>query len=556
MKRNLKYTICGVLATMLALTGCNNDTLPGGDALTEIRLRSGLEVMSRAYTPKQESQIASGEKVYIWSDEASNGVSHFNAWELTADGIGGFNALPDVEKKYFPKSGDAINLYAIHGNFGSGVVKNETAFPVQGNPVVHSVETDQTAGGNYEKSDLLYATKHGIEKTKDAIALKFYHMLSKVEIAIRPGDGLAKEYLEDATVKIVNTKTQVKFVPAKVGDLSAVNRGDMLSATGTAQAITLPTVSVENDGNEFISAESYGEAIVVPQELTSGTKFIEVTPVGMAPLYYKLGSAFTIESGKKYTFHITVNLTELEVTSSIENWKDGTTEEGGASFVKPQVGDYYYSDGTYSAKLNPTKEVIGIVFWVGDPTATDPVLKKDFPLCTQGLVVSLKETMSAWQSDYDSQSSIQKWAEDQEFYTQGYYALDNGVGSGYDSPGSIQGYNNTQILKAYNEEFAGRYPVIVLNSFGTITEGVTLPEDKTSGWYLPSPRELVELYRVKEVVNQSLTALDNNLQLSPSFYWSSGENSNYEAWYVNLFSVNVNLSGKKADNSVRLVFAF
>ena len=185
-----------------------------------------------------------------------------------------------MDKRYFPKSGDAINLYAIHGNFGSGVEKDVTEFPDQDNPVVHSVETDQTTGGNYEKSDLLYATKHGIGKTKDAIALEFYHMLSKMEIAIRPGDGLTKENLEGATVKIVNTKTQVEFVPAKVGDLSAANRGDMLSATGTAQDITLPTVSVENDGNEFTSADNYGEAIVVPQELPSGTKFIEVTPEG------------------------------------------------------------------------------------------------------------------------------------------------------------------------------------------------------------------------------------------------------------------------------------
>lgn len=399
MKRNLKYTICGVSAAMLALTGCNNDTLPGGDALTEIRLKSGLEVMSRVYTPKQESQIASGEKVYIWSDKASNGVSYFNAWELTADGSGGFNALPDGEKRYFPDSGnEIINLYAIHGNFGGGVVKNETAFPVQGNPVVHSVETDQTAGGNYEKSDLLYATKHDIEKTKDVIALEFYHMLSKMEIAIRPGDGLTKDDLEGATVKIVNTKIQAEFVPEKVGDLSAVNRGGMLSAIGTAQDITLPTVSVENDGNEFISADNYGEAIVVPQELTSGTKFIEVKPEGMAPLYYKLASDFTIESGKKYTFHITVNLTELEVTSSIENWKDGTTEEGGASFPKPdlslaKVGDYFMNDGKVCSTITEEQKAdcVGIVYYMFKEGESVTVNGTTY---TNGLIIGLNELES------------------------------------------------------------------------------------------------------------------------------------------------------------------
>lgn len=380
-------------------------------------------------------------------------------------------------------------------------------------------------------------------------------MLSKVEIAIRPGDGLTKENLDGATVKIVNTKTQVEFVPAKVGDLSAANRGDMLSATGTAQAITLPTVSVENGGNEFTSADNYGEAIVVPQLLTSGTKFIEVKPEGMAPLYYKLASDFAIESGKKYTFHITVNLTELEVTSSIENWEDGTTEEGGASFVKPQVGDYYYSDGTYSTIFSSTKEVVGIVFWKGDPTATDPVLKRDFPQCTHGLVVSLEETQSEWQDSYDY-SSIQAWAEDQDYYKQGgYYALNKDVSNGSGSPGGIQGYNNTQILKAYNEEFAGSYPVTILNSFGTITEGVSLPVDKTSGWYLPSPGELVELCHAKEAVNRSLTAYGSNPQLSLSSYWSSGEDRS-RAWGVYLGYGSVNRYSKSNSFYVRLVFAF
>ena len=226
-----------------------------------------------------------------------------------------------------------------------------------------------------------------------------------------------------------------------------------------------------------------------------------------------------------------------------------------------QAGDFYLKDGTLLSKDTPLTDAqkaacVGIVCWVGDATATDPALKRDFPQCTHGLVVSLKETTSAWQNSYAS-TTIQSWAENQEFYTQGgYYALNKDVGSGYDSPGGIQGYNNTQILKAYNETFADRYPVTILNSFGTITEGVTLPEDKTSGWYLPSPKELVELYRAKEAVNQSLTASGSDKQLFSSLYWSSGEYSNYDAWLVSLHNGYVVDNLKLNNYSVRLVFAF
>ena len=96
----------------------------------------------------------------------------------------------------------------------------------------------------------------------------------------------------------------------------------------------------------------------------------------------------------------------------------------------------------------------------------------------------------------------------------------------------------------------------ILNSFGVITEGVTLPEDKTSGWYLPSPRELVELYNVMETVNQSLTALGSSQQLSSSYYWSSGEYSSNYAWRVRVYSGYVNYSSKNYYYYVRLAFAF
>ena len=228
-----------------------------------------------------------------------------------------------------------------------------------------------------------------------------------------------------------------------------------------------------------------------------------------------------------------------------------------------QAGDFYLKDGTLlseDTQLTDAQKAacVGIVCWVGDATATDPVLKRDFPQCTHGLVISLKETTSAWQNSYAS-TTIQSWAENQEFYTQGgYYALNKDVGSGYDSPGGIQGYNNTQILKAYNETFADRYPVTILNSLGTITE-VTLPEDKTSGWYLPSPKELVELHSVMEAVNPSLTASGSNPLLpSPDFpyYWSSGEDIFYGAWQVNLSNGRVRSVGKASSCYVRLVFAF
>lgn len=233
--------------------------------------------------------------------------------------------------------------------------------------------------------------------------------------------------------------------------------------------------------------------------------------------------------------------------------------DGGYRETTLQVGDFYLKDGTLLSKDTPLTDAqkadcAGIVFWVGDATATDPALKRDFPQCTHGLVVSLKQTKSVWQNSYAS-TTIQSWAENQEFYKSDDYCALNDVDN--DSPGDIQGYNNTQILKEYNKsEYAANYPVTILNSFDEITEGIILP-NVTSGWYLPSPREMVELYRAKETVIQSLTASGSNPQFFSSRHWSSGETSSGTAWFVHLYNGSVDSIDKnKYSYYVRLAFAF
>ena len=54
-----------------------------------------------------------------------------------------------------------------------------------------------------------------------------------------------------------------------------------------------------------------------------------------------------------------------------------------------KVGDFFYSDGTVSSTLEPEKTVVGVVFWTGDPTEDDAVLKREHPHCVNGLAVSM-----------------------------------------------------------------------------------------------------------------------------------------------------------------------
>ena len=74
----------------------------------------------------------------------------------------------------------------------------------------------------------------------------------------------------------------------------------------------------------------------------------------------------------------------LSVTCNTQ-WE--TTNKEVTFPVTPQVGNFFYSDKTYSTDLKTNKTVIGIVFWV-DPT--DP---------TKGKIISLDESYLVWNQD-------------------------------------------------------------------------------------------------------------------------------------------------------------
>lgn len=116
MKTGLFMTIA---ATALILAGCSNDENGMDNSPVELRLTSGVTVQTRTYTPTQSTTISNGEKVSVWVDDAgTSGASAsplYEAVQLTANGSNGFTGEP----MYFPKTGNKIDIYAVHGNFTS-----------------------------------------------------------------------------------------------------------------------------------------------------------------------------------------------------------------------------------------------------------------------------------------------------------------------------------------------------------------------------------------------------------------------------------------------------
>ena len=125
--------------------------------------------------------------------------------------------------------------------------------------------------------------------------------------------------------------------------------------------------------------------------------------------------------------------------------------------------------------------------------------------------------------------------------------------------GDIDGSDNwEEICKVDPEgtkDAATNYPAFdYANNYG-VTQGIT--GNYKDGWYIPSLKELCDIYKVKDTVKDVKTAVGGNLSMS-SYYWSSSQDASYYyGAYVVYFRDGSVYSGyKNHDNDVLVLQAF
>lgn len=301
-------TVSMALAAMV-FTSCEKDGKKDGQKWV-LRLSSGVATEQTRASFGIDKQIAGGEKVSVYVDNTSNQIYGNNV--LTANGSGGFTG---GEIMYFPSDRSNLDIYSFHTN---GTLNQD--FPIE--TITHTVNQDQSLKANYAASDLLYSAHRGIGLSKDAIELTFYHMLSKVEVALKMGAG--NPDLFNAEVYIVGIQPKADFIPSKLTDMTtSTGRGKMIGLTSVDNDAVSIKIGNDITSNEDWAAQiyTYNEAVIVPQKLAQDAKFIKVKLSTGTELFYELTEDTIFESGKKYSYQITVNLTELTVVSSIADWE-------------------------------------------------------------------------------------------------------------------------------------------------------------------------------------------------------------------------------------------
>ena len=337
--------------------------------------------------------------------------------------------------------------------------------------------------------------------------------------------------------------------------------------------ITIPRTKelafVFNTDEEILAFEA-GETKTVGYTMSGASNVSITKPDGWRASIESEGFVITAPS-EDNAFAETEGIVSVLVSSSngqsliaklaVEIAGGGDTPDPDVPDTPVNLGDFYYSDGTWSSELDASKEVIGIVFYVGDATADDAQLKADHPQATHGLAIGLPNFPGYWQQYYQLYQSgngtVDSWIQSNlSGYQSILYATEAEI------PDAFIGYQCTKAIMAFNADPANAdYPASAVQSIQTYNETNTIPE-LSSGWFLPSMKELKVMHEQKSVLDASFSKLtaagytDAKSLDGTSFYLSSLEQSSWAGWSYDAWFSTIAQVQKSQYNRYRTVIAF
>lgn len=408
-------------------------------------------------------------------------------------------------------------------------------------PLVNSwqPQDDQSTHAAYTASDLMTAKGTAAKDANNTLRLSF-SMTHRMALAV-----------------IEMPTTVYKFTDARIPDYTVITP---TSFAGTAKPRRM------EDAYRYVVHPNATSSPTIEGSYNGGNKEFSFTPSGLTAGKYKI----------------------YEVDNAPVTRKSYTI----------QVGDYLLTDGNLLPKDTPlTAEqkanVAAIVFWTPAETETtgrqtpasltdDKIMAADFPACTHGLAVSFKNVSTAmvWQASSEFVKDFQNGTNFNPINKADYAYIASDRGA-TDNINRILGYQNTQVLLAYNAYCKANgkddYIVLPVAALANFPARNPAPANST-GWFLPSEKELHMLcykdvddvykqsndtyIQTRDIVNASLQTAGGN-PLGAYSYWSSSEDASYRdlAFVVELGNAYVRTEYKKGSSvihgcRVRAVCAF
>lgn len=294
------------------------------------------------------------------------------------------------------------------------------------------------------------------------------------------------------------------------------------------------------------------DMLVIPRTLSNaGELTLELTIDGKP--YIVNMPATTWEAGQQYTYPITISRTDAHIIAT-----------------PAKVGDYYYSDGSWSTGYDANRTCIGTVFALSEEKDGD-------------INVSLSESMHGRIAALQDLTATYRWADNTSTDVEGipnFYLADGKQDGGYLPINGIEGESVTTPQLPYGAyiwhveksnqyaltDYAGRshssfiekeyYPAGYA-CFSIMSEG--LNNNEQGFWYLPA---IGELARLATACNANLLDPTGDSPfkiLGDDYYWSSteGEKSEAYAWcYYGKYKGILQYQVKDATYKVRPIASF
>lgn len=217
------------------------------------------------------------------------------------------------------------------------------------------------------------------------------------------------------------------------------------------------------------------------------------------------------------------------------------------------VGDFYYSDGTWSKEMDSQKECIGIIFYVGQHENDNSNYSGTGIGKTRcnGYVVALQDVVDNYCQWGPTGKELGCFPVDSEGDP-----IDNYSDNSGDTDWS--GYMYTGLIKAEAEATGGLNPDAVTGypavSLALSYEDKVASPENSSGWFLPAISQLWCVYENSDMLENA------GAGLKVDWYWSSSEDywgPSQGALGLNVGSNNIRYNMKNTNtNLVRPVLAF
>ncbi|MBC5614551.1 SUMF1/EgtB/PvdO family nonheme iron enzyme [Bacteroides hominis] len=319
--RQAARTLLGgvLLAGLLFAGGCSRDDNfgPGGASDVAVSFTAGIEQAAMPATTAAgvpQTRTTNGGDSWLTTDAVG-------IFMLTAGGTLPGNIVSGTDNVryavtdastgalsggpvYYPQSGNVdFVAYYPHGTVSTGAA----AGTVNTTDYTYNISlVGQTDAATQNTLDVLYARKANIAKSGTAVNLAFGHVLSKVTLNVKAGEGIAQADIQNLAA------SAVVFGGMPVTATLALQDGRLTAgAVGSFNPVKAATATAAYDATFT--------ALVVPQNGTAGRTM--VFTVGGKTYTGPIPDTDAFRAGKHYIYPVTVSRTGVIVgTPDISPW--------------------------------------------------------------------------------------------------------------------------------------------------------------------------------------------------------------------------------------------